>query len=169
MTTRIEDRRNLQGAVGALLGLEGYVRDSGLETGLLDLVRLRVSQINGCAFCLSMHTRDLLKLGERIDRIAVLPAWRETDWFTDRERAALLADDFRNLPAPRPGILQTKLAKRSRVDARRIAVIGVLDEHAVVAERQGVDEAIPVALLDGRVHDNWMRLTMRPLEADHQP
>lgn len=89
MTTRIEDRGNFQGAYQAMLGLEGHVRESGLETELLDLVRLRASQINGCAFCLSMHTRDLLKLGERIDRIAVVPAWRETDWFTDRERAAL--------------------------------------------------------------------------------
>jgi AhpD family alkylhydroperoxidase len=89
MTTRIEDRGNLQGAVQAMLGLEGYVRESGLETHLLDLVRLRASQMNGCAYCLSMHTRDLLKLGERPDRIAVLPAWRESDWFTDRERAAL--------------------------------------------------------------------------------
>ena len=89
MTTRIEDRGNFSGAWKAILGLEGYVRETGLETILLDLVRLRASQMNGCAYCLSMHTRDLLKLGERPDRIAVLPAWRESDWFTDRERAAL--------------------------------------------------------------------------------
>jgi AhpD family alkylhydroperoxidase len=89
MTTRIEDRGNFMGAYHSLLGLESYVRESGLETQLLDLVRLRASQINGCAYCLSMHTRDLLALGERPDRIAVMPAWRETDWFSDRERAAL--------------------------------------------------------------------------------
>jgi AhpD family alkylhydroperoxidase len=53
------------------------------------LVKIRASQINGCAFCLSMHTRDALKAGERQDRLAVLTAWRETDWFTARERAAL--------------------------------------------------------------------------------
>jgi AhpD family alkylhydroperoxidase len=87
--TRIEDRSNFEGAYKAMLGLETYVRQSGLETILLDLVRLRASQINGCAYCLSMHTRDLLELGERADRIAVIPAWRESDWFTDRERAAL--------------------------------------------------------------------------------
>ncbi len=89
MTSRIEDRGNFMGAYQAMLGLENQVRESGLEPVLLDLVRLRASQINGCAYCLSMHTRDLLALGERPDRIAVLPAWREADWFTDRERAAL--------------------------------------------------------------------------------
>src|SRR5690606_665582 len=63
--------------------------NSTIEAHLYHLIKLRASQINGCAYCMSMHTRDLLKSGERIDRIAVLPAWREAPWFSDREQAAL--------------------------------------------------------------------------------
>ena len=63
--------------------------ESGLAPQLLELVRIRVSQINGCGFCLRMHTRDALAKGESVERIAVLPAWRETAYFTDGERDAL--------------------------------------------------------------------------------
>lgn len=62
---------------------------AGLPTLLVELVKLRVSQINGCAFCLRMHTRDALAAGETTDRLAVLPAWWESQYFTDQERAAL--------------------------------------------------------------------------------
>lgn len=63
--------------------------EAGIETKLIELIRIRVSQINGCAFCLRMHTQDALKKGESTDRLAVLPAWRETTYFTDQDRAAL--------------------------------------------------------------------------------
>lgn len=63
--------------------------DAGLAAPLLELVRIRASQINGCAFCLDMHTRDARAAGEREVRIHTLPAWRETPFFDDRERAAL--------------------------------------------------------------------------------
>ena len=63
--------------------------DAGLEQKLLELVRIRVSQLNGCAFCLRMHTRDALKAGEAADRLAVVAAWWESQYFTDQERAAL--------------------------------------------------------------------------------
>jgi len=89
MSSRIENRANLMGPVQAMLKLEDRVRESGLDTVLLDLVRLRASQINGCAYCLAMHTRDLLEHGERPDRLSVVPAWRDSDWFSERERAAL--------------------------------------------------------------------------------
>ncbi|HEV6951688.1 MAG TPA: carboxymuconolactone decarboxylase family protein [Promicromonospora sp.] len=63
--------------------------DAGLDPLLIELVRLRASQINGCAFCLRMHTRDALTKGEDPDRIAVLPAWAESAYFSDVDRAAL--------------------------------------------------------------------------------
>ncbi len=69
--------------------LEKYVRDSGLEMPLLELVRVRASQMNGCAFCIDMHTQDARAEGETEQRLYALNAWRETPFFTDRERAAL--------------------------------------------------------------------------------
>jgi AhpD family alkylhydroperoxidase len=89
MSTRILDQAPLDAVRQQIAQLERYLRSSSIESHLLHLVKLRVSQINGCAFCMAMHTRDLLDEGERVDRIAVLPAWRETDWFSERERAAL--------------------------------------------------------------------------------
>jgi AhpD family alkylhydroperoxidase len=72
-----------------MLGLERYLHDCGLPQKLLDLVRLRVSQINGCAYCLDMHSKDLRAAGESEQRLYLLHAWRETPFYTDRERAAL--------------------------------------------------------------------------------
>ena len=65
------------------------VEESGLEKTIIELVKMRASQINGCAYCLHMHAAEARKLGERQDRLDVLDAWREVDWFTARERAAL--------------------------------------------------------------------------------
>ena len=76
-------------AVEAMLTLEKYVQTSGLEKSLIHLVKMRASQINGCAFCLDMHSREARKDGETEQRLYVLPAWRETKLFSDRERAAL--------------------------------------------------------------------------------
>jgi AhpD family alkylhydroperoxidase len=73
----------------AMLGLEKYARNSGLEHALLELVKTRVSQINRCAFCLDMHTKDARAAGESEQRLYALPAWREAPFYTDRERAAL--------------------------------------------------------------------------------
>jgi AhpD family alkylhydroperoxidase len=72
-----------------MLGLENHTNESGLEPTLLDLIRLRASQINGCAFCLDMHWKDLRAAGESDQRLYSLDAWRETPFYTDRERAAL--------------------------------------------------------------------------------
>lgn len=84
------DAAALRGAYEQMRQLETYIHGTALERPLLELVKIRASQINGCAHCLAMHTRDARKAGEREDRLAVLPAWREAgDWFTDRERAAL--------------------------------------------------------------------------------
>jgi AhpD family alkylhydroperoxidase len=76
-------------AYKAMSGLETYLHGCGLEEGLLHLVKLRASQINGCAFCLDMHSKDLRAAGETEQRLYTLDAWRECPWYTDRERAAL--------------------------------------------------------------------------------
>ena len=86
-------RFNLQSAPGAyhaVLGLEQYLRECGLEKNLLHLVKLRASQINGCAYCLDMHWKDLKAIGETDQRLYELNAWEETSFYTDRERAALV-------------------------------------------------------------------------------
>lgn len=89
MTGRIEDATVLPGIHQPMFALGAHLHRSSIDEQLFNLVYMRVSQINGCAYCLAMHARDLRKAGEREDRIAVLDAWRETDWFTSRERAAL--------------------------------------------------------------------------------
>jgi len=76
-------------AARALYTLETYLAGCGLEHSLRELVKIRASQINGCAFCLDMHTKDARAAGETEQRIYALNAWRETPFFTDRERAAL--------------------------------------------------------------------------------
>ncbi len=78
-----------QNAYKALLGLEQYLENAGLEESLLDLVKLRASQINQCAYCLDMHTKDALASGEDLMRLIGLNAWREMPFYSDRERAAL--------------------------------------------------------------------------------
>ena len=73
----------------ALMALENQIASSGLEQSLMELVRTRASQINGCAFCIDMHTKDARKRGETEQRLYLLNAWREAPCYTDRERAAL--------------------------------------------------------------------------------
>ena len=75
--------------INAMVGLETYLRQCGLEKQLLHLIKFRASQINGCAYCLDMHYRDLRAGGETEQRLACLPAWHECPFYTDRERAAL--------------------------------------------------------------------------------
>lgn len=73
-----------------MLALTAQVQHTGLEHSLLELIKVRASQINGCAFCLDMHTKDARALGETEQRLYLLDAWRETGFYTPRERAALL-------------------------------------------------------------------------------
>ena len=77
------------GVIQAMLGLERQIRQAGLDPGLLDLVRMRASQINGCAYCLDMHSKDARANGETEQRLYGLDAWRETPYYSARERAAL--------------------------------------------------------------------------------
>ena len=89
MQPRIEYDKAASDGVTAMSGLEGYVHRCGLEPVLLALVKLRDSQINGCAYCIDMHTKDVRACGETEQRLYALTAWRETPFFSDRERAAL--------------------------------------------------------------------------------
>jgi AhpD family alkylhydroperoxidase len=89
MEERFNYAKSAPGAYKAMLGLEQYLHECGLEESLLHLIKLRVSQINGCAYCLDMHWKDLRAIGEDEQRLYSLDAWRECPYYTDRERAAL--------------------------------------------------------------------------------
>ncbi|MDR7317787.1 AhpD family alkylhydroperoxidase [Brevibacillus nitrificans] len=89
MKARMNYRSANPQAFQAMIKLEGYVQECGLEKSLMELIKIRASQINGCAFCLDMHTKDARKLGETEQRIYLLSAWREAAFYTDAERAAL--------------------------------------------------------------------------------
>lgn len=89
MSQRVDFYSASPDAIKAMMGLEKHVARSSLEMPLRELVRLRVSQINGCAYCLDMHASDARKAGEDERRLSTLAAWRETPFFSDRERAAL--------------------------------------------------------------------------------
>ncbi|OQY80909.1 MAG: carboxymuconolactone decarboxylase [Chloroflexi bacterium UTCFX4] len=89
MKARLEYGKVAPGALQAMSDVEAYVHHSGLEDSLLELVKTRASQINGCAYCLDMHTKDARANGESEQRLYALSAWRETPFFTERERAAL--------------------------------------------------------------------------------
>jgi len=78
-----------RGAARAMFGLEAYLSKCGLEPSLLHLLKFRVSQINGCAYCLDMHSKDLRAGGETEQRLYLLDAWREAPFYSERERAAL--------------------------------------------------------------------------------
>ena len=89
MTQRIDYGKVSPGALNAMLGLEKYLFKSSLERSLKELIKMRASQINGCAYCIDMHSKDARAAGETEQRLYGLSAWRETPFYTDRERAAL--------------------------------------------------------------------------------
>ena len=89
MTTRLNYAHVDPEAMKAMYGLEQYLKSSGLEPLLLELVKLRASQLNGCAYCIDMHTKDARVEGESEQRLYLVQAWREAPFYTERERAAL--------------------------------------------------------------------------------
>lgn len=89
MTQRINAMEKGAGALKAMFGLGSYVAKSSIEKNLQHLIEFRVSQINGCAYCLDMHSKDLRAEGESEQRLYMISAWRESPVYTDRERAAL--------------------------------------------------------------------------------
>ncbi|MCW8087783.1 carboxymuconolactone decarboxylase family protein [Sabulicella glaciei] len=89
MTPRLDFLATAPALLQPLIKLEAAIAGSGLEHGLIHLVKLRASQVNGCAFCIDMHARDARRAGESEERLLLLDAWREAPHYTDRERAAL--------------------------------------------------------------------------------
>jgi AhpD family alkylhydroperoxidase len=89
MAERLNYAKAFPEGVHAVLNLEKTIRSSGLEPSLLELVKTRASQMNGCAYCIDMHTKDARAAGETEQRLYALSAWRDTPFFTPRERAAL--------------------------------------------------------------------------------
>lgn len=89
MKARLDPRKAAPQALQAMLGIQNYVNSCGIEHGLLELVKYRASQINGCAWCMDMHTKDARAAGETEQRLYLLSAWRECPFYSERERAAL--------------------------------------------------------------------------------
>jgi AhpD family alkylhydroperoxidase len=135
--------------VKALAELEKYVHGCGLESGLLELVKFRASQINGCAYCMDMHTKDARASGETEQRLYTLSAWRETPFFTERERAALAWTEA----------------------VTQVAVTGVPDDVYELArqhftEQELVDLTLAIVAING-----WNRLAVsfRKVPGTYQP
>ena len=132
MSQRLDYTQIAPAGVKALGGVYGYVMQRDLSPVLVDLVYLRVSQINNCAYCLDMHTRDLLKRGVKVEKLLLLQAWREAGpLFDDRERAALAWAESVTLVA------QTGVPDAAYEAAR-----------AVFNERELVDLTIAISLMN---------------------
>jgi AhpD family alkylhydroperoxidase len=131
MEQRLDFYKASPDALKALIALEVAVGKLGLEPALLDLVKLRASQINGCAFCVDLHASDLRKKGETERRLYAVPVWRETPFFTPRERAALAWTEAITLVATRHApdadyeALSAEFSERERVDLT--LAIGVIN------------------------------------------
>ncbi len=132
MSKRLDYSQVAPAGVKALGGVYGYVMQSGLSPVLVDLVYLRISQINNCAYCLDMHTRDLLKKGQKIDKLALVQAWADAgNLFDERERAALAWAET-----------VTRVAETGVPDAAYRAT------RAVFEERELVDLTIAISLMN---------------------
>lgn len=122
----------------AMGGLDAYVRASGLDESLLELVKTRVSEINGCAYCIDMHTKDARANGETEQRLYALSAWHETPFYSERERAALAWAEAR-----------TRVAEHGVSDSRFAAA------RAQFSERELVDLTLAIVAING-----WNRLSV---------
>lgn len=149
MQPRIEGEKVAPGAMAVMRELEDYVRRSGLEPSLLELVKVRASQINGCAYCLDMHTRDARAAGEKEQRLYAVAAWHEVPFFSERERAALAWTDAVTL------VGQTRVPDEVYQQARQY-----FDEKGLV------DLTIAVVAING-----WNRLAVafRTVPGSYQP
>jgi AhpD family alkylhydroperoxidase len=136
------------GAYQAVLGMEAYVRAGKLEAGLLELVKIRASQINGCAFCLEMHNREARERGEAQRRLDVLAGWREVpDLFTERERAALALTEVVTM----------------------IADAGVPDEIWDLISKQFTEQEIVHLLMAVATINVWNRLAVSTRQQQAEP
>lgn len=123
MTKRIDLAKVDPKAYDAMLGLEKYVAQKGLDKTLYELIKTRASQINGCAYCLNMHTRDAMKLGETAQRLFLLDAWRETDLYTDKERAVLALTEAVTLIAGNPVSDEVYNEAKAHLSDEELAVV----------------------------------------------
>ena len=121
MPSRLEFSKVSPGGYMAMRHLEAHVRQSGLEPRLLELVKTRASQLNGCAYCIDMHTKDARAHGETEQRLYALPAWRETPFFSARERAALAWTEAVTLVAEGPIEDEEYEDVREQFDERSLA------------------------------------------------
>jgi len=121
MPSRLDFSKVSPGGYMAMRHLEAHIRQSGLEPGLLELVKTRASQLNGCAYCIDMHTKDARAHGESEQRLYALPAWRETPFFSARERAALAWTEAVTLVAEGPIEEEDYEDAREQFDERSLA------------------------------------------------
>jgi AhpD family alkylhydroperoxidase len=135
---RLDFAKASPAAYRALLGVENTVRESGLEHSLIELVKLRASQINGCGFCVDMHASDARKAGETERRLHAVAVWRETPFFTPRERAALAWTEA-----------LTRLSEQP--DLERV--------YAQLAEQFGDKEMVDLSLAVAAIN-SWNRLAI---------
>jgi len=149
MTQRIDWKAVAPEGYAAQLGLETYARRSGLESSLLELVKTRASQINGCAYCLDMHTKNARAHGESEQRLYALAAWRETAFYSDRERAALAWTEA-----------LTRIAENGTTDA----LYAEMRHH--FSEKELVDLTLAIVAING-----WNRLAIafRTPAGNYQP
>jgi AhpD family alkylhydroperoxidase len=146
MTQRMDYNAAAPAGVKALGSVYGYIMQSGLPTALINLVYLRVSQINGCAYCIDMHSRDLLKEGMPVEKLVLVPVWREGGaLFDDAERAALAWAET-----------VTNVAETGVPDAEYEAAIAVFDR------KQLADLTIAVGLMNAY---NRMAISFRAMPA----
>ncbi|MDT4866241.1 alkylhydroperoxidase AhpD family core domain protein [compost metagenome] len=110
-------------AFEAMMGLEKYLAESGLDKKLFELIKTRVSQINGCAYCINMHTRDAMKIGETAQRLFLLDAWRESNLFTDKEKAVLALTEAMTLIANKPVSDEIYNAAKNQLTDKEFAAV----------------------------------------------
>ena len=129
MQARLEAQKVSPAAYQAMLGLESFIRkQSKLEPALVELVKMRASQINGCAYCIDMHSKDARAAGETEQRLYALSAWEDTPFFTDRERAALALTEAITLV--REGHVPDAVYERARkLFRRRVGEPDAGDHH----------------------------------------
>jgi AhpD family alkylhydroperoxidase len=113
MSTRVNILQTQPEAYKAMMGLEKYIASTSLTSTHKELIKLRASQINGCAFCINMHTKDARKMGETEQRIYLLNAWRETNLYTEEEQAILAMTEEVTL-------IQNHLSKATYDNARKL-------------------------------------------------
>lgn len=138
MEQRLDYAKTSPEVAHAMSGLERAVRASGIERSLIELVKMRASQINGCAYCLDMHWKDARAAGESEQRLYSLDAWREAPYYTDRERAALAWTEAVTLVA-----------------ATHVPDAVYAEARAAFSERELVDLSLAVIAING-----WNRLAI---------